>query len=300
MSRIRSVHPTLWTDDAFMGLSAHARLLVIGVWTEAWDDGVFEWKPLTLKARIFPVDAVDVAALLDELVAGDFVAKDEFNGRPIGMVRNFRTYQRPKKPNDSGMLKPEWRTFVGLTDVSGEPVPHHAGTSGEKSPQMEDGGGEDEDTSPPPVPVAHGARDDFDDLWSVFPQNPTSSETKAKAAFSATKAGDRPAILAAARRYRQWFTEDNATRKRTVDAGARFAPHLAKWLEDEAWRDAGKLAVKSDPDGPAIPMTKLDRDRDRDLWERCERLMGKRAPTSGPDWWFKTELVDQAKAEALH
>ena len=68
MSRIRSIHPGLWTDDSFMSLSAFARLLYIGLLNEAWDDGVFEWKPLTIKARIFPVDSVDVPALLDELV----------------------------------------------------------------------------------------------------------------------------------------------------------------------------------------------------------------------------------------
>lgn len=152
MSRIRSIHPGLWTDEAFMGLSAHARLLVIGIWTEAFDDGVFEWKPLTLKARIFPVDTVDLPALLAELVAGSFVRREEFEGRQIGLIRNFRQYQRPKKPNSSGMLKPEWGTFVGIPDDDGEPVPHQSGTGGEKPPQMEDGGGRVKEESPPKPP----------------------------------------------------------------------------------------------------------------------------------------------------
>lgn len=300
MSRIRSIHPGLWTDDAFMALSAHARLLIIGIWTEAFDDGVFEWKPLTLKARIFPADAVDMHALLDELVAGAFVRREEFEGRQIGLVRNFREYQRPKKPNSSGMLRAEWGTYVGIAAGGGEPVPHQSTTGSEKSPQMEDGGGE-EDVDPPPPSVneAEGARAQFDELWSVFPQNPTSSETKAMAAFSATKATDRDAILAAARRYRQWFFEDCAARDRTTTAGVRFVPHLATWLQG-AWQEAASLPVKSDPAMPAIPMTKLDRELDRDLWERCERLMGKKAPTSGTEWWFRTEVVEKARSEAMH
>ena len=41
MARIRSVHPGLFTDEAFMGASSDARILMIGLWCQAWDDGVF-------------------------------------------------------------------------------------------------------------------------------------------------------------------------------------------------------------------------------------------------------------------
>ena len=51
MSRIRSIHPGLFTDEAFMEASIPARMLIMGLWCEAWDDGVFEIKPLTIKAR---------------------------------------------------------------------------------------------------------------------------------------------------------------------------------------------------------------------------------------------------------
>lgn len=157
MSRIRSIHPGLWTDDAFMALSSHARLLIIGIWTEAFDDGVFEWKPLTLRARIFPVDTVDMTALLDELERGEFVRRELSGERTIGLVRNFRIYQRPKKPNSSGMLKPEWATYVGIGEDDPEPVPNQSSTSTEKSPQMEDGGGRVKEESPPKPPEG-GAR----------------------------------------------------------------------------------------------------------------------------------------------
>jgi hypothetical protein len=148
MSRIRSIHPGIWTDEAFMSLSAHARLLLMGLWTEAWDDGVFEWKPLTLKARIFPVDAVDVLALLEELSASGVIAQITSSPKPAGAIKNFQKYQRPKKPNSSGMMRDEWLEYVGAratpapTDDNGsEPVPNQFPTPSEKSPQMEDEGG---------------------------------------------------------------------------------------------------------------------------------------------------------------
>jgi len=148
MSRIRSIHPGLWTDEAFMSLSALGRLLYIGIWTEAFDDGVFEWKPLTLKAKLFPVDAVDVPALLGELVDAGVIARLEAHPKKPGVVRNFQRYQRPKKPNSSGMLPDEWREYVGASstaatsdDDGSEPVGNQSETGGEKFPQMEDGGG---------------------------------------------------------------------------------------------------------------------------------------------------------------
>lgn len=156
MSRIRSIHPGIWTDEAFMGLSAHARLLLMGLWTEAWDDGIFEWKPLTIKARIFPVDAVDVSELLLELAEAGVIARLEASARQPGIIKNFQKYQRPKKPNSSGMMRDEWLDYVGAKDTSpasdedsSEPVPNQPRTGGEKSAQMEDGGGrvKDEDAA---------------------------------------------------------------------------------------------------------------------------------------------------------
>src|SRR5437868_14052754 len=118
MARIRSVHPGLVTVKAFMSASAYARLLMIGIWTEAWDDGVFEWKPLTLKAKIFPVDNVDVTALLTELENLNVVRPFTAKGKTYGAIRNFRKYQRPKKPNSSGLLSAEFETYVGSSGES--------------------------------------------------------------------------------------------------------------------------------------------------------------------------------------
>jgi len=208
MSRIRSIHPGLWTDEAFMALSPHARLLIIGIWTEAHDDGVFEWKPLTLKARIFPVDGVDVSALLDELVAGNFVRREEAGGRQVGLVRNFRQFQRPKKPNSSGLLDPEWGTYVGVSDTSTEPVPHQYGTGSEKPPQMEDGvvGSKKEEPngslSETKISDAKARRSrksyspEFEEAWQAYPTDPNMSKTEAYTAWSKLPPEDRPKVAA--------------------------------------------------------------------------------------------------------
>lgn len=145
MSRIRSIHPGLFTDEAFMSAAIPTRVLLIGLWTEAWDDGVFEWKPLTLKARLFPVDAVNVEEMLSELTQLGFIGPFFAKEKKFGAIRNFQKWQRPKKPNSSGVLPPDLVLFVGKSETGSEPVPDQFGTGEEKSPQMEEVGGRKEE-----------------------------------------------------------------------------------------------------------------------------------------------------------
>lgn len=152
------------------------------------------------------------------------------------------------------------------------------------------------ESPPSSVSVADGARD-FDELFEAFPRNPTSNRAKAEAAFSATRAEDRPSILAAARRFASWFAEDCTARKRTLDAGLKFAPHLVTWLESEGWREAATLPVKADPSKPIQPMVRLNRLNEPEVWEACERLQGKPAPTSDAQWSFPLDIVVRARAE---
>jgi len=155
MARIRSVHPGLFTDEAFVSCSALSRVLFIGLWTEADDQGLFEWKPITIKMRLLPVDNADVPALLEELEAANMIRRYEHDGRQFGAIRNFCKFQRPKKPNAVHFMPPEFRTYVASSAASSvpdkaspiiggkpanddaQPVPQ----KGEIAPQMEDGGG---------------------------------------------------------------------------------------------------------------------------------------------------------------
>lgn len=145
MARIRSVHPELFLDDAFMELSPDARLLAIGIWTQCDDHGIFEWKPKYLKAVVCPADNVDVVALLGDLVEQNCIKRFTEGGREYGAVRNFCLYQRPKKPYFKHPF-PDWcRTYVAIDrrkeqEIANEPPPKSppvtpsSPTSGEKPP----------------------------------------------------------------------------------------------------------------------------------------------------------------------
>lgn len=186
MSRIRSLHPGLFTDDRYMGISLAARELLKGLWCEADDQGVFEWRPLTLKARIMPADAVDVGNLLSELSDAMFVSAFDEGGKRYGAIRNFRKFQRPKRPTKSYPLPAGLRNYVGLpgehsaaddddggNDPHGSPamggngyvhptdVPPIAPPCGGNPPQMEDEGeGEGSKNLPPADSESEAARAD--------------------------------------------------------------------------------------------------------------------------------------------
>lgn len=143
MARIRSVHPATWTDAHFVSMSMAARLLFIGLWNEADDQGVFAWKPLDLKIRLMPVDHVEIGDLLKEMIKADRIRSYQVNGRQFGVIRNFTKYQRPKSPKSIHPLPDQFRKFAGLdgdiSEIDDDEEPPRP-LEGEIIPQREEGG----------------------------------------------------------------------------------------------------------------------------------------------------------------
>ena len=247
MARIRSIHPGIFTDEAFASVSMAARILLIGIWCEAWDDGIFEWKPLKLKMRLFPADDVDVGVLLDELAAHNCIQQFDGGGRPYGAIRNFCKFQRPKKPNSSNALPESLRSYVAFSEAvpnqygtGEEAAPHQYGTDGEKSLQREEVGGKDRvsfasltraiSAAPSKARKAAPAarfEEAFGRFWGSYPHRPGDPRKPAHDRFVAkVKAGADPeAIVAGAIAF---------ARKRAGE-DPKFTPQAKTWLNEERW-----------------------------------------------------------------
>lgn len=158
MARIRSVHPSLFTDEAWVSCSPLARILYVGLWTDADDQGLFEWKPLQIKMRLLPGDAGDVPEMLSELEGVGLVQAYEAEGKRYGAIANFRKFQRPQKPNAIHPLPEKIAEYVGLAPeeppTSPPPVADQSPTSPVIAPQMEDGGWKGKDTAVANAPAA--------------------------------------------------------------------------------------------------------------------------------------------------
>lgn len=121
MARIRSIHPGLFTDEAFVSLSPAAQVLWIGLWCEADDQGVFEWKPTMLKMRILPASTALIDPLLAELENANCIRAYSAGGRRYGVIRNFVRHQRPKAPKEVHPLPPELLNYAGFTSAGHRP-----------------------------------------------------------------------------------------------------------------------------------------------------------------------------------
>lgn len=238
MARIRSIHPGFFTDEDLVSVSAFARLLVIGLGVQADDKGIFEWKPLMLKMRIFPGDNVEVSDLLSELAEANCIAMYEMNGRKYGAIRNFRKHQRPKTPNDVHPIPNDFRNYVGLTDpisemeaVKPKPFP----PKGEKPPQMEDGGDKMEDEG---CSKTLAQKPDFDlefekTFWPQYPRKKDKAKSL-KAFHTARKTTELSVIMAGLLRYAAERDEQDQ----------KFTKHASSWLNGECWLN------ETDPEPP--------------------------------------------------
>lgn len=97
MARARNIKPGFFKNADLVELTMEARLLFIGLWTMADRAGRLEDRPKQIKIEVFPADAVDIDACLDDLQRMGFVKRYEVAGRRLLQVVNFKKHQSPHK-----------------------------------------------------------------------------------------------------------------------------------------------------------------------------------------------------------
>jgi len=287
VARIRSIHPGLWTDEAFLSIDDAARLLYIGLLTEADDNGAFEWKPLTIKVRLRPATSetpADIASIMERLCAANMIRRYEHDGKSFGAVRNFVRYQRPKSPKSVHVIPEQVREFVGLnedgsrpraetgrppTEDEEKPLPNSPETPTEIYPQRKEEGGSREEVEEERKEVA--------------------------AQVAAAPKDDAPPAKRATRLPADW----EPSPKNEQDALALGLPLLAQAIEARKFRDY--WLGKSGRDA-----TKVDWDATWRLWvtRACEqRGATKTVPSAEPVAsvvWIHNEQPEWAALAARH
>ncbi|MDE2342933.1 MAG: HNH endonuclease [Betaproteobacteria bacterium] len=84
------------------------------LWTVCDDRGVFDWKPKSLKAAIFPGESLDFALILEEWKQLGVVQIIEIQGKRLGLVKNFCKFQSPKFPAYKYELTDSQLAFVAF------------------------------------------------------------------------------------------------------------------------------------------------------------------------------------------
>jgi len=233
MARIRSIKPAFFTSEDTCACSPLARLLFLGLLTEADKAGRLEDRPRQLKRRLLPDDDCDVDALLWELVDHALVSRYQAAGVEIIQVLNFLKHQKPHpKESESQLpasgqekprLDPASREQVSMVPVENPSCPRRNG-SGDLSNGYGDQEGRGGEPASPPAHNGgrlitssmdwfkqHGKHADGFCDWLCFPQSSFNRFVNLVIGAGATEA----VAIAQVRRWavevrRQWTSGERA------------------------------------------------------------------------------------------
>lgn len=105
MARIRTIKPEFWTDEKIGSIKRDIRLLFIGLWNLADDDGVLKANPAYIKGQLFAFDdelrTGTVKEWLDALENARMVIPFSHNRESYYVIRSFKSHQKINRPTPS-------------------------------------------------------------------------------------------------------------------------------------------------------------------------------------------------------
>ena len=106
MARIRTIKPDFWTDEKIVELSAFARLLFIGLWNFADDDGRMAYSPKKIKMQIFPADTLNISELFGEIRGESLIEIYTVDSIEYLQINHFSKHQKIDKRTPSKFPEP--------------------------------------------------------------------------------------------------------------------------------------------------------------------------------------------------
>jgi hypothetical protein len=109
MARQRFIWPSIWVSENFMELNYKERLLFIGIFSLADDEGRIKANTKSLKASIFPGDDIKLEEVESCIInlhnSGSILLYNSEVGR-IACLPNWNDFQKPKYPKPSKLPPP--------------------------------------------------------------------------------------------------------------------------------------------------------------------------------------------------
>lgn len=99
VARIRTIKPEFWTDERVVELDFADRLLFIGLWNFADDQGFLAYRPKRIKMQVFPGDDYDVVAGLRRLWESSVLTLYRGPEGVLLHVTNWSRHQKVSNPS---------------------------------------------------------------------------------------------------------------------------------------------------------------------------------------------------------
>jgi hypothetical protein len=108
MARTRSIKPSFFKNEFLAECEPMARLLFVGLWTLADSQGRMEFRPMRIKAELFPYENCDILGLLKQLADRGFVRAYESGDMKVLEIPTFGQHQRcHPDERDEGLPAPD-------------------------------------------------------------------------------------------------------------------------------------------------------------------------------------------------
>lgn len=110
MARKRMISPEIWASSSFAELSDFAKIVFIGLISNADDEGKGEADPALLKSTLFPRDekkrAADVKTALSEIARSTSTLFYSVEGKNYYILTKWKVYQKLDRPTPSKIPNP--------------------------------------------------------------------------------------------------------------------------------------------------------------------------------------------------
>ncbi len=117
MARKRMISPEIWASSSFAELSDFAKLVFIGLISNADDEGKGEADPALLKSTLFPRDekkrAADVKSALSEIARSTSTLFYSVEGKNYYALVKWKAWQKLDRPTPSKIPNPPQEQSVG-------------------------------------------------------------------------------------------------------------------------------------------------------------------------------------------
>lgn len=247
MARARNIKPGFFENEDLAELPVEARLLFIGLWTQADREGRLEDRPKRLKMQMLPMDDVDVDGLLQALHDAGFIYRYGESTRQVRCKHQCQYIQVLKFSEHQSPHCKEKESTIPAPDM-------HGASTGEASKR----GCE----TPPDSLIPDSPNDDSKEANA---SSTDADETASEAKYTIPLTGGKPHPVTQADidRYRELFPsidveqsiramlawiDSNPSKRSGSVRGAKT--RMTSWLT----RDQDKASRQGKPNGTKPPM----------------------------------------------
>ena len=257
------VSPEFYTDEKILELPIPARLMFIGIWNHANDEGILKNSSKQLKMQIYPADEDMTLSLikqyLDLMVSLKLLTKGtNIDGTDLLKVTNWTDHQKINRPTLSKYV------FTPL-QLSEDSVRTHGGLSEDSLPieanikevkLKEDKLKEDKLKVKENSSKAKDDKDEFtfDRFYQLYPRK--IKKKNAETAFKRLSHKDKISAIQGIDRYNMHWSRNRVDKE--------FIPHPATWLNARQWEDDLVIEEKQ---------PKFKDEMDRQIYERNQNVV---------------------------